>query len=168
MDDVLDLTILFPPLIERLLAALKQLVNLFLINGYAFGGSASIFAEGADPTISKGTKFLISLNAPATRKSSATAFLSKACQQLSNPAKSMGRENSPVGGCEGFKQLCSNRCSRAHQASRLCCCVLYQVRWNNREYFNYYFMKRNERFNRYFVRGNEPFYLCLNFLAALR
>jgi K+-transporting ATPase c subunit len=59
----------------RLLAALKQLVNLFLVNGFAFGGNVSIIAEGVDPSNAKGAKFSISLNAPATRKSSVVCVL---------------------------------------------------------------------------------------------
>eukprot|EP00980_Cylindrotheca_fusiformis_P020298 scaffold7340_cov128-Cylindrotheca_fusiformis.AAC.1 len=54
------------PLTELLLAALQQLVNLFLVNGYAFGGNASLTAEGTNPWSAKGASFLISLNAPAT------------------------------------------------------------------------------------------------------
>jgi hypothetical protein len=49
-----------------LLAALKQLVNLFLVNGYAFGGNVSISSENMSIAGASGTKFLISLNAPAT------------------------------------------------------------------------------------------------------
>ena len=50
-----------------LLAALKQLVNLFLVNGYAFGGKVSIASEkNMSIAGASGTKFLISLSAPAT------------------------------------------------------------------------------------------------------
>lgn len=52
----------------RLLASLKQLVNLFLLSGYAFGGNVSIAKEGESLGSAKGTKFAIRLDAPATRK----------------------------------------------------------------------------------------------------
>ena len=47
-----------------LLAAMQQLVNLFLVNGYAFSGKVSI--ERQPGTTTRGTIFLITLNAPAT------------------------------------------------------------------------------------------------------
>lgn len=47
-----------------LYAALQQLVNLFLISGYAFGGDVAMVAN--DSGNARGTKFKISLNAPAT------------------------------------------------------------------------------------------------------
>lgn len=49
-----------------MLKALKQLVNLFLVNGYAFGGDVSIVSENLGIVGASGTKFVISLNAPAT------------------------------------------------------------------------------------------------------
>lgn len=49
-----------------MLSSLQQLVNLFLINGYAFGGSVSIASENMGLPGATGTKFLISLNGPAT------------------------------------------------------------------------------------------------------
>ncbi len=52
--------------VATLLAALRQLVNIFLISGYAFGGSVSIASENLSRLDASGTKFLISLNAPAT------------------------------------------------------------------------------------------------------
>jgi hypothetical protein len=48
-----------------LLKSLKQLIALFLVNGYAFGGSVSIVAEGSGVSAS-GAQFSISLIAPAT------------------------------------------------------------------------------------------------------
>ena len=51
---------------QVLLGALKQLVNLFLVNGYAFGGSVSLASESTSPLDARGAKFSILLNAPAT------------------------------------------------------------------------------------------------------
>jgi hypothetical protein len=45
--------------LATILAAVRQLVNLFLLNGYALGGSVSMTNEN-------GTKIVISLNSPAT------------------------------------------------------------------------------------------------------
>ena len=51
---------------EILLSAVQQLVNLFIINGYAMGGSVSIGTNESNQGSSSGTKIIISLNAPAT------------------------------------------------------------------------------------------------------
>jgi hypothetical protein len=60
------LLILFFLLIAAtLLKSLKQLIALFLVNGYAFGGSVSIVGEGNGVSAS-GAQFSISLIAPAT------------------------------------------------------------------------------------------------------
>ena len=44
--------------------ALQQLVNLFLIGGYAFG--ADVYMEPSSTGSARGTKYTITLNAPAT------------------------------------------------------------------------------------------------------
>lgn len=49
---------------ETLLAALKQLVNLFLINGYAYSGNATLSSKRVG--FASGTTFKITLVAPAT------------------------------------------------------------------------------------------------------
>ncbi|CAB9507444.1 expressed unknown protein [Seminavis robusta] len=49
-----------------LLASLNQLVTLFLMNGYAFSGSATIGKEGRAFGDASGTNFVLSLTAPAT------------------------------------------------------------------------------------------------------
>ena len=51
---------------ENLLLSLNQLVNLFLINGFAFSGRASIVSENPGLLDASGTKYCILLNAPAT------------------------------------------------------------------------------------------------------
>jgi hypothetical protein len=51
-------------LVETLLAALKQLLTLFLINGYAYSGSVAMASKKVGLTA--GTTFQISLVAPAT------------------------------------------------------------------------------------------------------
>ena len=75
-----------------LLVALKQLVNLFLVNGYAFNGSVSILSDSRDSTSAAGAKFLLSLNSPATIWSSkilqvegakvSNSFLTKAATEF--------------------------------------------------------------------------------------
>jgi hypothetical protein len=46
------------------MAALKQLLSIFLVNGYAYSGSVAMASKKAGLT--SGTTFLISLVAPAT------------------------------------------------------------------------------------------------------
>lgn len=75
-----------------LLVGLKQLVNLFLVNGYAFNGSVSILSDSRDSTSAAGAKFLLSLNSPATIWSSkilqaegakvSNSFLTKAATEF--------------------------------------------------------------------------------------
>lgn len=74
---------------EIILATVRQLVNVFLINGYAMGGSVSMSKEN-------GTKIVISLNSPATlwggkilqseRAKLNNNFLLKAAMELVNRA----------------------------------------------------------------------------------
>lgn len=74
---------------EIILATVRQLVNIFLINGYAMGGSVSMSKEN-------GTKIVISLNSPATlwggkilqseRAKLNNNFLLKAAMELVNRA----------------------------------------------------------------------------------
>lgn len=49
-----------------MLASLEQLVNLFLVNGFAFSGSVSIVSDNAATLDASGTKYSIRLTAPAT------------------------------------------------------------------------------------------------------
>jgi hypothetical protein len=51
---------------ETLLAALNQLVKLFLVNGFAWDGSASISTPSKSPDRASGAQFCISLTSPAT------------------------------------------------------------------------------------------------------
>jgi len=55
------------PSADALLSALQQLVNLFLINGFAWDGYASILKNGSQPGgDASGTQFAITLLSPAT------------------------------------------------------------------------------------------------------
>ena len=49
-----------------LLAALRQMVSLFLVNGFAFDGAVSTVSETAGSVSASGTRYRITLNAPAT------------------------------------------------------------------------------------------------------
>jgi len=51
--------------IDKVLASISQLVKLFLINGYAWEGSASITKTGGNPASAAGSQFSMSLTAPA-------------------------------------------------------------------------------------------------------
>merc|ERR1711862_38150 len=53
---------------DRLLAAIKQMVNLFLVNGFAWGGSASIVRNGMKHSDrdAVGAQFVITFTSPAT------------------------------------------------------------------------------------------------------
>lgn len=49
-----------------MVASIKQMLNLFLINGYAFGGEVSVAPDSkANAIDASGTKVTITLNAPA-------------------------------------------------------------------------------------------------------
>ena len=49
-----------------LLTALRQMVSLFLVNGFAFDGAVSTVSETAGSVSASGTRYRITLNAPAT------------------------------------------------------------------------------------------------------
>jgi hypothetical protein len=61
-----SLRLFFVCTIDTLFASLKQLVNLFLINGFAVSGSVSIVSDNAATIDANGTKYSIRLTAPAT------------------------------------------------------------------------------------------------------
>jgi len=66
---------------DMVLRALRQLTNLFLINGFAFGGRASLLKEGNGrmaESPSSGAEFEIRFNAPATLWSGKALQLRKA------------------------------------------------------------------------------------------
>ena len=51
---------------ESVLAAIQQLVNLFLLNGFAFEGRASIVADHQEFSGATGAQYKLDLVAPAT------------------------------------------------------------------------------------------------------
>lgn len=51
---------------NALLAAVKQVVNLFVVSGFAWKGDASIVSSGAGSASAAGTQFAITFTSPAT------------------------------------------------------------------------------------------------------
>lgn len=52
--------------LDTVLKSVAQLVKLFLINGYAWDGNASIAKSGSSTADASGTQFTITLTSPAT------------------------------------------------------------------------------------------------------